>query len=208
MHVMVMLFLAAEPAPPKQPRAVEEGFDGMAMALHTYCDEDETLLRYRMALGAWLTEEFPPVKGSGHTRACTACIAADRAVRVFAPLALDAYGQKKLAARLRALPAITTRVLAEKISATLAAMREAAEGQDYYQALDAAEKSADQAASDFSYAFNEDRRRCTDFEGLNEYQSAPIDAALAAVEAGASPRAVQTAARKLFADLARAAKSR
>jgi hypothetical protein len=211
---------------------LDEGWNGLATSTQAHCGVDEALVRYRNALWAWLTGAVPDmdvegalssvnIDGTAHSAACIACLAADRAVHVFAPVALDAIRRHQLAARLRRFPRVTTpsqaRNAADAMVPVLAAY-DASLPDGYpatddlraiYVALNSLSDALEEASSGMSYGFSPDNRpECLVFEGLSDTESKPMDVLVHAVEAGVPVAVARREALKLLADLARAARAR
>lgn len=201
------------------------------MSTQTHCHVDDALVRYRNALRVWL-EDVPDmnvggavdavnIEGTGHSVVCIACLAADRAVHVFAPLALDAIKRPKVAARLRRLPRVKTpkqaRIAEDAIGEVFALYDASLPGGDpamddprgVSEALRSASDSLEEAGSGASYGFaSAGEPECLVFEGLSDYRSHPMEVLRHAVEAGAPVAVARREALQLLADLARAARAR
>lgn len=213
------------------------------MTTQSYCGVDETLLRYRNALRVWLSDAVDAdggvpamdVSGTAHPAACTACLAADRAIRLFAPLALDTLkanaklkersgsGTKwsELAARLRGLARVTTpgqaRFAADAVLKVVESYEaslpdDTSDGTDSVRATSEALSSAlaalEEASSGASSALGRDDRDCLTFEGLSDVESRSVDTLKHAVDAGAPIALARREGLKLFSDLVSAARAR
>jgi hypothetical protein len=190
-----------------QPAAEGEGWRGYAMQLREKCGIDDVILRFTNSVFVADLVELPKADRTAGTKACTACIAADRAIRVFAPLALDARGRHKLAAKLRALPAIYTRAQASKALGRIEPMIDNDPGADRYDRDNDAVHAAFEAVAEAAGPVEPpDDRGCYSYEGGAEYDSWAGKALESAVDAGASKSVARREALRLASDLAWAAR--
>jgi hypothetical protein len=198
-------------------QSAKEGWQGLAMSLHEYCGIDDVILRYEKALQIWMKEDLPPVADNGTlgTKACTACIAADRAVRVFAALALDRAKRPKMAAQLRHLPPIRIRREAKEIFERIADMPEVylqsfpdGKTDGAYNAIQAALRALLEASESDTSITPIPTKGCIDYEGHSEFDSSVVTAIEEAANAGVPDIMIRGEALRLLHDLIRASRRR
>ncbi len=195
----------AQPAP-------EEGWNGLGTHLGTMCGIDDTIGRFEHQVSVLLDGvKLPVAINTARTKACTACIAADRTVRTFAALVADAQHHAALAAKLRALPAIATRTQARDAENRVEALIDGPDGglddvtgNGYYEALalafDAIARAADPPAT-------ADAKGCFAYEGGAENESLPGQVLLEALDLGVPKAVARREAIRLVRDLVSAARS-
>ena len=187
---------------------VPEGWQGLGSHVEQVCGVDDTVARFERRLSDVLDgAKLPSAAKTARTHACTACIAADRAIRTFAPIVADAQNHRELAAKLRALPAIATRkqaLAAEDVIEPLidGPLAGADAYGDYEQALSAAFQAVARAADPAPVP---DDKGCFDYEGGGESESLPGDVLVHALELGVPKAIVQREALALVRDLVKAA---
>jgi|HubBroStandDraft_6_1064221.scaffolds.fasta_scaffold102267_2 hypothetical protein len=196
----------AQPAP-------EEGWNGLGTHVEAVCGIDDTIGRFERQVSELLDgTKLPVATSTARTKACTACIAADRAIRTFAPLVADVQHHPALAAKLRALPAITTRKQARDAENRVEALIDGPDGgldddsgNGYHEALalafDAIARAADPPETP-------DAKGCFAYEGGAENESLPGQVLLHALELGVPESVVRGQAIRLVGDLVSAARSR
>jgi hypothetical protein len=191
--------------------AQPEGWNGLGTHLETVCGIDDTIARFERQVSELLDGvKLPGATNTARTKACTACIAADRAIRTFAPLVADAQHHRALAAKLRALPAITTRTQARDAEDRVEPLIDGPDGgldddSGYHEALalafDAIARAADPPETP-------DAKGCFAYEGGAENESLPGQVLLHALELGVPKAVVRREAIRLVGDLVSAARSR
>lgn len=202
---MVLLAATARAQP------IEEGWQGLGTHVEEVCGIDDTISRFERRLSADLFDgvKLPSAANTARTRACTACIAADRAIRTFAPLVAESQNHHALAAKLRALPAIATRkqardaedVIEPLIDGPLAG---ADEYGDYSEALSAAFQAVARASDPAAVP---DEKGCFDYEGGGESESLPAEVLAHALELGVPKAVVRREALRLVRDLVNAVRA-
>jgi hypothetical protein len=192
---------AAQPIP--------EGWQGLGTHVEVVCGIDDTILRFERRLSRVLDGvKLPSAANTARTHACTACIAADRAIRTFAPIVADAAHHHELAKQLRALPAITTRAQARAAQDAIEPLIDAPsagadEGGDYDDALFTAFEAVELAAE---AAPVPDAKGCFAYEGGSEYDSFAGDVLAHALELDVPKSVVRREAARLLRDLVKAAR--
>jgi hypothetical protein len=167
--------------------------EGVCPVLHRlvigFNDKSEV---WRKALVAWLPK-LTGSEGNAATRHARAFKAADWAVRVFAPIALDAGGRKADAEKLRNLAPIVDKETAEtaRAAAEAACAADAADAADAY-AADAADAAAAYAA--YAAAAYAAAAYAADAAAADAYAAYAAAAYAAAADAAAAAYAADAAA--------------
>ena len=183
---------AAQPIP--------EGWQGLGTHVETMCGVDDTIVRFERRLSDVLDgAKLPSAAKTARTHACTACIAADRAIRAFVPLVADAEQDHALATKLRALPPITTRKQARAAEDVIEPLIAATDDEAVSAAFQAVARAADPAPAP-------DDQGCFDYEGGAESESLPGDVLAHALEIGVPKAVVRRVAVELVRDLVNAAR--